>query len=513
MSTRMKRADRALDAYNRKRRFSATAEPRGRTAARNGYAFVVQKHAARRLHYDLRLELDGVMKSWAVTRGPSLVPGDRRLAVQVEDHPVDYARFEGTIPQGEYGGGTVMIWDRGRWEPQGDPHRGLAEGSLSFRLHGEKLRGGWHLVRMRRRDSGKRKLWLLIKQRDAEARAARDKDILAELPLSVQSGRGMAQIAAAAQSPKAASPRHKRSAARAPSRRGAGRQADPSVSVAGVILTHPDRVYWRDGPVRKRDLADYYATVWKWMKPHVAGRPLAVLRCPEGSTGPCFFQKHAKTGLAADRLHLVPEKDDEIFAVDRLEGMIALVQAGVLEIHVRGSTIADLGRADRLVFDLDPGPGVGWDAVVAAAREVRLRLEDLRLTSFVKATGGKGLHVVVPIRPAPWNAVSTFARALAAAMEKDDPRRYVASAARTHRTGRIFIDYLRNGRDATAIAPYSTRARPGAPVAVPLAWSELAALAGASHYTMSGTLRRLARLRADPWADMTRTRQALPNAT
>ena len=164
-------------------------------ARNHGKAFVIQKHAARRLHYDLRLELDGVMKSWAVTRGPSLVPGDKRLAVQVEDHPIAYNKFEGTIPEGEYGGGTVMIWDRGRWQPEGDPHKGLAKGHLSFTLDGEKLGGGWHLVRMHRRAGEKRDNWLLIKQHDEAERSARDKDILEEEPLSVVTGRTMDEIA------------------------------------------------------------------------------------------------------------------------------------------------------------------------------------------------------------------------------------------------------------------------------------------------------------------------------
>ncbi len=183
-----------LSTYNAKRRFGVTKEPRGKRGKR-GDAFVIQKHAARRLHYDLRLQLDGVMKSWAVTRGPSLVPGEKRLAVQVEDHPIDYNKFEGTIPQGEYGGGTVMVWDRGRWEPEGDPQRGLAKGHLSFRLDGEKLHGGWHLVRMHRRPGEKRDNWLLIKQHDDDARTERDKDILAEQPLSVKTGRSLEEIA------------------------------------------------------------------------------------------------------------------------------------------------------------------------------------------------------------------------------------------------------------------------------------------------------------------------------
>jgi bifunctional non-homologous end joining protein LigD len=183
-----------LSTYNARRRFDLTKEPPGKLGKR-GHAFVIQKHAARRLHYDLRLQLDGVMKSWAVTRGPSLVPADKRLAVQVEDHPVAYNKFEGTIPEGEYGGGTVMVWDRGHWRPEGDPHRGLAKGRLSFQLAGNKLRGGWHLVRMRKRPGEKRNNWLLIKQRDDAARTTRDRDILTERPLSVKTGRTLKDIA------------------------------------------------------------------------------------------------------------------------------------------------------------------------------------------------------------------------------------------------------------------------------------------------------------------------------
>src|SRR5262245_57816714 len=184
-----------LKSYRAKRRFDVTAEPKGKVERKRGNAYVIQKHAARRLHYDLRLELDGVMKSWAVTRGPSLVPGEKRLAVQVEDHPTEYNKFEGTIPEGEYGGGTVMIWDRGRWQPENDPHKGLDKGHLAFTLEGKKLHGGWHLVRMHRRAGEKRDNWLLIKQHDTAERSAGDKDILEEEPLSVVSGRTMEEIA------------------------------------------------------------------------------------------------------------------------------------------------------------------------------------------------------------------------------------------------------------------------------------------------------------------------------
>jgi bifunctional non-homologous end joining protein LigD len=185
----------ALRAYRQKRKFGVTPEPRGHRGRPGGQRFVVQKHAARRLHYDLRLELDGVMKSWAVTRGPSLVPGEKRLAVEVEDHPIEYNRFEGTIPKGEYGGGTVLIWDRGRWIPEGDPRKGLAKGQLDFELQGEKLKGRWHLIRMHGKPGEKRKNWLLIKSKDEAARGARQPDILEEKPLSVVSGRSIPEIA------------------------------------------------------------------------------------------------------------------------------------------------------------------------------------------------------------------------------------------------------------------------------------------------------------------------------
>jgi bifunctional non-homologous end joining protein LigD len=859
-----------LKTYRAKRRFGVTTEPKGEMARRRGNAFVIQKHAARRLHYDLRLELDGVMKSWAVTRGPSLVPGEKRLAVQVEDHPIAYNKFEGTIPQGEYGGGTVMIWDRGHWQPENDPHKGLAKGHLAFTLEGEKLSGGWHLVRMHRRAGEKRDNWLLIKQHDETERSGRDMDILEEKPLSAVTGRTMDEIAkgpkkewrsnrskadqpkirpskTAKKAPKRAhsaaimlmhrtknlsaegdpfagvghatlpafvapclatlsskapdsgkwvheikfdgyriqarldrgkvklltrkglnwtskfptvaaaiaklpaksalidgevvvegddglssfsllqqdlkASRHdrtvlygfdlmhldgadlkslplvsrkdalaklfKREPARgvlrlseslteagstllrhackmglegivskvadAPYRSGRGqdwiktkcsdrqelvvagvvpstvdaravgalvlgfyerdklhyagrtgtgftheiarslfrklkaletakapfetipaeergarkpiwvepsmvvevdfhgwthgervRQASfqgvredkaakdvvrektiavasrresikrsapikkNSASVAGVTLTHPDRIYWDDAGVTKRELADFYVQVWKWMRPHLVGRPIALLRCPEGASGQCFFQKHARAGIPTEHLHLVPEKGDKIISIDDLDGLIALVQGGVLEIHTRGTTIGDRESADRLVFDLDPGPGTGWKNVMAAARDVRDRLSALKLKSFLKTSGGKGLHVVLPIKSTPWEEAKAFTKAIAEAMEADEPERYVSTATKAKRNKRIFVDYLRNSREATAVAPYSTRARPGAPVAVPIDWPELGSLKAANQYTVRNLIQRLSRQRKDPWAEIGRVKQSLP---
>ena len=279
-----------------------------------------------------------------------------------------------------------------------------------------------------------------------------------------------------------------------------------------MALSHPDRVYWEDAGVTKRDLAGFYAQIWKWMRPHVAGRPISLLRCPDGAAGQCFFQKHVAAGIATEHLQLVPEKGDKIISIDDLAGLVSLVQAGVLEIHTRGTTIGDREHADRLVFDLDPGPGAGWKDIVAAAREVRRRLDGLKLKSFLKTSGGKGLHVVVPIKPAPWDKAKDFCHAIAASMATDDPDRYVASATKSKRNNRIFVDYLRNSREATAVAPYSTRARAHAPVSTPIEWTELGTLKAADQYTVLNLPARLARLRKDPWATIGRLRQKLPTS-
>jgi bifunctional non-homologous end joining protein LigD len=896
-----------LRTYNAKRDFSKTPEPRGVGAKGTGNQYVIQKHAATRLHYDLRLELDGVMLSWAVAKGPSLIPGEKRLAIHTEDHPIEYNKFEGTIPKGEYGGGTVMIWDRGRWFPEGDARKGMKKGHLDFRLEGEKLHGRWHLVRMKQRPGERQEAWLLIKSDDEAARSPKDPDILEEASTSVVSGRSIEQIAAAndkqwhsnrppktnkifaeaskpapaaavnsrakakpaartraAKAKSAAKPKTKREAededfsgeaalipgarraklpefvppclatlsgrapdtpdwvheikfdgyriqagidggkvvlktrtgldwttkfpriaiacselashralidgevvsekangvsdfsglqddlktgrhdrlayyvfdllyldgydltaspllARkealrkllaelpadaairfseqfeedgslllkhacgmglegiiskrrdAPFRSGrvgdwlktkctssqelvavgyepstaatrtirslvlgyydsgefryAGRvgsglsekseddlvrrlkslqtdkppfsklppeekgrkvkwvkprlvvevdfrgwtgsgllrqasfkgvredkppeqvvkempkqtgqqaplpsaaaktrarskpQAAPHVDAAksagkkgpefaGVTLTNPDRVYWTDVGLTKQGLAEYYTAIWEWMAPHFVHRPLSLVRCPEGAMTECFFQKHASAGLDAKYLRQIPQKGNQHFiAAEDLKGLIALVQAGTLEIHLWGTTADNIETCDRLVFDLDPGPEVTWAETIAGAREVRQRLAEMGLETFLKTTGGKGLHVVAPIELADWETAKSFAHQLSLDMARDTPDKYTANMAKKVRTKRIYVDYLRNGRGATAIAAYSTRARPGATVSTPISWSELGKLEAPNIYTALNLPQRLKRQRKDPWADIGRVKQRLP---
>jgi bifunctional non-homologous end joining protein LigD len=463
----------------------------------------------------------------AVTRGPSLVPADKRLAVEVEDHPIEYGSFEGTIPKGQYGGGSVIVWDRGTWAPEGDARKGLAKGHLDFRLDGEKLRGRWHLVRMARQHGKKRTNWLLIKAKDEDARAQGEPDILVEEPQSVASGREVEQIGEAddvwdssegrmARGTAAKAASNKAKPKRASKPESAPRSATPvkarSRSVA-VTLTHPDRVYWLDAGLTKQGLADYYADVWKWMAPHVIARPLALLRCPDGIAKQCFFQKQPWKGLhqSIAVLSNPGAGGDKFLAVENLDGVVALVQAGVLEIHPWGSTVGDLGHPDRLIFDLDPGPHVGWAALVDAAVEVRERLGRDGLESFVKTSGGKGLHVVAPLRPeADWDAAKSYARGIAEAMAKDDPQRYTAAVSKAARARKILVDYLRNARGATAVVPYGTRARAGAPVSAPLAWEELGPKLQGDSFNVGNMRERISRLRADPWASFFEVAQSLP---
>lgn len=286
--------------------------------------------------------------------------------------------------------------------------------------------------------------------------------------------------------------------------------------VAGVRLTHPDRVLYPEQGLTKRDLAEFYARISEWILPHVIERPLSLLRCPEGRGRACFFQKHAGTGVPEHLkpVMIVEEKArGEYLFLEEERGLISLAQMGVLEIHPWGSRMSRLEQPDRLTLDLDPGPGVAWPRVLEAARRIRALLDRLGLASFAKTTGGKGLHVVVPLAPRQtWALLKEFSRAIALELARRFPREYTATLSKTDRDGKIFIDYLRNSRGATAIAAYSTRARVGAPVSTPVAWSELSNGLRSDRYTIQNLPKRLDTLRKDPWEGFFKLRQDIPKA-
>ena len=521
-----------LAKYRAKRDFSRTDEPSGDTStAQAGQRFVIQQHAARRLHYDFRLELDGVLLSWSVPKGPSLSTKERRLAVRTEDHPLDYADFEGVIPRGEYGGGAVVVWDRGSWTPEGDAREAITKGKLSFALRGEKLRGRWHLVRTR--GDGKAENWLLFKGRDE---AASDEiDITVDKPASVLSGRTVDEVAAAPDrvwhSNKAAEPTvaDKRAALIAAAHPRAAR-ADERRDVLALVEQLPlgfkptnlSKVLYPDQGITKGELIAYLAVVAEHALPHIAHRPLTLVRCPEGIAPrgrgkACFFQKHIVAGAPASIEPVAIVEDDgesiDYMQVHDLPGLAALAQLGSLEIHTWGCHVDQVEQPDLMVFDLDPDVGLGWEKVALAAFELRRRLHDVGLESFVKTTGGKGLHVVAPIARGPdWDDFKAFARAIVEAMAHEAPDGYTTNPVKLQRKGKIFLDYLRNGRGATFIAPYSPRARAGAPVATPISWDELAHGVDAATFTTATVPRRLAALRADPWQDLAKIHQSLTAA-
>ena len=279
-------------------------------------------------------------------------------------------------------------------------------------------------------------------------------------------------------------------------------------SSSGVRLTHPDRHLFEDPVITKQDLADFYTEIADWILPELHRRPLALLRCPDGAGKACFFQKRATPGFPDS---VYQARGDSYLWIEDVDGLIGMVQMGVLELHAWGATVDDIERPDRVVFDLDPGEDVDWRRVIAAARLLRERLEQISLQSFVRTSGGKGLHVVLPLEPhANWDTVKNFSHALAQMLVGEQPDEFIATASKQKRKGRIYIDYLRNGRGATAVASYTLRARPGAPAAVPLDWDELGRLKSPAQFGYANLRQRLKRLRRDPWEGFRELRQHLP---
>jgi bifunctional non-homologous end joining protein LigD len=525
-----------LGTYRAKRKFDVTSEPSGDRTEKpsTGFSYVIQKHAASRLHYDFRLELDGVLLSWSVPKGPSLVPGARRLAVRTEDHPLDYRDFEGIIPKGQYGGGTVVVWDRGTWEPEGDAQDGMKRGRLTFALHGEKLQGRWHLVRTGGGDA-RTESWLLFKSRDEAARED-GVEIIDARPESVITGRTVEEVAADADAvwnsnrepaeDKTVKGRIRAAVAKKVADKVATKKKAPATgdlaSLVGALptdipFTNLDKILFPEVGVTKAQLLAYTAVTAEWSLPHLAKRPLTLVRCPNGHQKQCWFQKHAGEGTPASVRRVPIREDDgeelEYMYVDELRGLLAVAQLGTIELHTWGSHVDKVERPDLAVFDLDPDPSVPWARVVEAAHELRTRLEAIGLESWVKTTGGKGLHVCVPVAPKiEWEDFKVFTRSLAEQMAAAAPKAYTTNPMKAARPGKIFVDYLRNSRGATFIAPYSPRRRPGAPVAAPITWKELDAGVDPASFTMTSMPARLGALKADPWAGITKSKQAITAA-
>lgn len=576
-----------LEEYRRKRRFDVTPEPSGARRAPKrgrGLSYVVQKHRATALHYDFRLEWNGVLLSWAVPKGPSLDPSVKRMASHVEDHPIDYAAFEGIIPAAEYGGGTVMVWDRGTWVPESpDVDAALKKGDLKFTLHGEKLKGSWVLVRTKGWGGSAKPSWLLIKHRDD---FASDEDVAETRPRSVVSNRLLTQIALdeggdvekastgdpvaevekllknpallqrkrkdspavwhsrprgakseeteekislkvksakatgatslvrAAQPQRAPSKKPLSASSPLPPSSPSKKSLSPS-RVFPVPVSNPDKVFWPEEGWTKGDLVAFYAGVFERLKPWVEDRPLSLERCPGGLLGECFYQKEKPAGMPAGTPTVVVRhgKDRKVTNTvvgGALETQLALANLGCIAVHVWGSRADDLDRPDWVCFDLDPDSGLIADAVRAALK-VKQALDALRLASYVKTSGGKGLHVFVPIARGPGTeAVTWFAKSLGTRLAAAWPKDLTMEMRIAARKGRVFLDSFRNAFGQTVVSPYSVRRRPHAPVSTPLAWSEVTEALRAEDFTIGNFAARLKK--RDPWAGFFGRRQALEPA-
>lgn len=494
----------ALEEYNRKRRFDQTGEPAGKTVPvrPRQLRFVVQHHIASRDHYDFRLEWDGTLKSWAVPKGPSYNSHDKRLAVQVEDHPLEYRNFEGTIPRGQYGGGTVMIWDEGIWQPMLDPAKAFDAGSLKFTLEGSRLKGKWALVRMKPKPGERDRNWLLIKEKDRFENAY---DI-GQFTTSIRTGRTMPEIGASNKMER----KETNGTPPGNKKRAAGAFAANKKNIfENVRITHPEKILYQEDGITKGDIMQYYFKAAKRMLPYVKNRILSTVRCPGGIERACFFKKHPvnERGIFTVSLTGNDGKPEEYYYVTDRKGLLSEVQMNTLEFHTWGSRVETLEKPDTMVFDLDPDEGLDLGKTRRGVRDLKSLLEQLGLKAYLKTSGGKGYHIVIPFRPvADWTAFHSFARRTAKAMEAMWPDRYTSNIRKEQRKGRIFIDWIRNGRGATSVAPYSVRARKGAPVSIPIFWEELDTVAP-NGITIESAAERLER--EDPWKDFFENDQQL----
>ncbi|HEY0543905.1 MAG TPA: non-homologous end-joining DNA ligase [Pyrinomonadaceae bacterium] len=514
-----------LELYQRKRDFKRTPEPKGKVAKTNRHRFVVQEHHASMLHFDFRLEMGGVLKSWSVRRGPSLDPGEKRLAVQTEDHPVEYLKFEGHIPEGNYGAGEHMIWDEGTYELVAgtDPLAELEAGKLKIRLHGEKLAGEFNLVRM----SGRENQWLLIKSRDEFAREVWELELrLKEDGASGKGGRrslapkknvsaaknGVKKYAVKAQGANKAV-----AASRAFKEKELSGDVDLKVGRDIVSLTHLDKVYWPEDGYTKGDLIRYYYEVSKYILPYLKDRPLIMKRYPEGIHGLSFHQHGVKE--APDYVRTATIDVEEGHKVDYIIGgslatLLYMANLGAIERHPWHSRVGNIDRPDWFVFDLDPGAGVEFTTICEVALSAKEILEKLGLESYAKTSGSRGIHVYVPIKAIySYEQVADFAQRVATLIARERPdAATVERALKKRRRAQMYVDHMQNARGKSVVAPYSVRPKPGAMVSAPLKWSEVARKKiRLEDFTIRTMPRRLARV-GDLFKPVLTNKQSLAEA-
>jgi bifunctional non-homologous end joining protein LigD len=549
-----------LAKYRSMRHFDRTAEPAGadqQEAPPTGPRFVVQRHRARRLHYDFRLEMDGVLASWAVPKGPTLDPKARHLAVHVEDHPMEYADFEGVIPRGEYGGGDVIVWDRGTWQlvDTDDPAKAVEAGNVHFDLFGEKLRGRFVLILPNRRERSGKEQWLILHKQDEFAVPGWDPE---DHPESVKSGRTNDEVAAdpdalwrsdlpAEQAevalPKVTGSAKKAGTAKRKAAKRARRRARPKPAPAPTTdelaaldelkangvwefqgrplqLTNLDKVLFpgRDGgpALTKRDLIRYHARVAPFMLAYLVERPVNLHRYPNGVTKPGFWHKavpsHAPDWLQRWRYDDArPGETEWYFVLDSPPGVAWMANYGAIELHPWTSTIHDVHQPTWAMIDIDPGTKTTFDDVLLLARLYRTALDHLGVVGLPKVTGQRGIQVWVPIAPgSTFDDTRAWVEAISRAVGATVPDLVSWKWHKSDRSGLARLDYTQNAINRTLVAPYSARPAPGAPVSVPLRWDELDdPELRPDRWTITSVLDRLETV-GDPFAELLDCEQELP---
>jgi len=524
-----------LQTYRAKRDFTVTAEPAGTGSVPGGSSrFVVQRHRARRLHYDLRLEMAGVLVSWAVPRGPTLDPKARQLAVHVEDHPVEYFDFEGVIPKGEYGGGDVIVWDWGTWSPAkpGDPLKWIEKGDLHFDLHGQKLAGRFVLVR-RDRDSSGKEQWLLLHKNDDFAVPGWDPE---DHPRSVKSGLTNDQVASAPQALwRSDLPASEASVALggAPAPTWAGPTDDELAALddlgkGGIWelqgrelkLTNLDKALFPAGedgrPVTKREVVRYYAVIAPWMLPYLYDRPLNTHRYPDGVDRPGFWHKevpsHAPDWLRQwHNTEADPGETTCYAVVDSVPALAWMANFGALELHAWTSRLPDVHQPTWALIDVDPGTTSTFDDVLVLSRLYRTALEHLGVAGMPKVTGKRGVQIWIPIAPGySFADTRAWVEKVSRAVGHTVPELVSWEWHKDKRSGLARLDYTQNAINKTLVAPFSPRPAPGAPVSVPVRWDELDDPdLRPDRWTMRTVLDRLAAA-GDPLAPLIGRHQQLP---
>jgi bifunctional non-homologous end joining protein LigD len=475
-----------LEIYHKKRDFRRTPEPKGKISSANRQRFVVQEHHASKLHFDFRLEMGGVLKSWSIPRGPSLDPGEKRLAVPTEDHPVEYLKFEGHIPAGEYGAGEHMRWDEGAYQVIGEESalEQLEKGRLNFQLKGEKLRGGFTLVRMTRSWGDQ---WLLIKSNDEFAEPGWKLKLRMETTEQSEEFRKREEGAGAQTTKKVRkySPAIKKESSKVMPASRAFKEKELSGDIFVKVgrdviqLTNLDKVYWPDEGYTKGDLIKYYYEVSKYILPYLKDRPLIMKRYPAGIKGH-FFHQHDVDEAPRFVRTVSLEADEDRHVVDyvvgdNLQTLLYMANLGAIERHPWHSRTRNLERPDWFVFDLDPGEGVAFTTICEVAVSVREVLARVGLKSYPKTSGSRGIHVYVPVEPRyDYETIARFAERIARIVATENPQ--VATVERSlkrRKRGQIYMDHMQNARGKSVVAPYSVRPKAGAPVSAPLEWKEI----------------------------------------